>query len=205
MKKDESNKNFWERFAGIYTGFMKKNDASYQKLAEHFSHYLTGKMRVLELACGTGQLTFLLADKVKCWEATDFSEQMICEAKKRSRNPGIRFQTMDATNIIFEDDAFDAVVIANALHIMPDPDRALKEVHRVLKPGGLLYAPTFVYEQGYSRTLIRLMEKAGFHTFHKWKAAEFADYVCERGFKKCECSILEGKPLPECVLVCRKG
>lgn len=56
MKKDETNKNFWERFAGIYTGFMKKNDASYQKLAEHFERYLTEEMRVLELACGTGHM-----------------------------------------------------------------------------------------------------------------------------------------------------
>lgn len=205
MKKDATNKGFWERFAGIYTGFMKKNDASYQKLAEHFSHYLTGEMRVLELACGTGQLTFLLADKVKSWEATDFSEQMICEAKKRYRDPDIHFQTMDATKIAFEENTFDAVVIANALHIMPDPDAALKEIHRVLKPGGLLYAPTFVYEEGYSRTLIWLMEKAGFHTFHKWKAAEFTDYVCERKFEKCEYSIMDGNPLRECVLICRKG
>lgn len=205
MKKDATNKGFWERFAGIYTGFMKKNDASYQKLAEHFSHYLTGEMRVLELACGTGQLTFLLADKVKSWETTDFSEQMICEAKKRNRDPDIHFQTMDATKIAFEENTFDAVVIANALHIMPDPDAALKEIHRVLKPGGLLYAPTFVYEEGYSRTLIWLMEKAGFHTFHKWKAAEFTDYVCERKFEKCEYSIMDGNPLRECVLICRKG
>lgn len=205
MKKDATNKGFWERFAGIYTGFMKKNDASYQKLAEHFSHYLTGEMRVLELACGTGQLTFLLADKVKRWEATDFSEQMICEAKKRNRDPDIHFQTMDAMKIAFEENTFDAVVIANALHIMPDPDAALKEIHRVLKPGGLLYAPTFVYEEGYSRTLIWLMEKAGFHTFHKWKAAEFTDYVCERKFEKCEYSIMDGNPLRECVLICRKG
>lgn len=199
--RERDNKNFWERFAGIYTGFMKKNDISYRKLAEYFGRYLTGEMRVLELACGTGQLTFLLASRVKRWEATDFSERMVCEAGKRNENPDIHFMTMDATRITFEDGAFDAVVIANALHIMPDPDAALKEMRRVLKPGGLLFAPTFVYEEGYSKALIWLMEKAGFHTFHKWKAAEFAEYVCERGFTKCECTIMDGKPLPECALI----
>lgn len=40
---------------------------------------------------------------------------------------------------------FDVVVIANALHIMPAPDPAMKEIYRVLKKGGILFAPTFVY------------------------------------------------------------
>lgn len=204
VNKDNSNKQFWERFAGIYTRFMKKNEASYQKLCQMFEKYLSEEMHVLELACGTGQLTFLLADKVYRWEATDFSEQMVLEARKRNHNNKIHFQTQDATNLQFEDESFDAVVIANALHIMPDPDVALKEIHRVLKPGGLLFAPTFVYEKGYSKLGIWLMEKAGFRTFHKWKAEEFTGYVCADKFTECEHVLIQGKPLPECALICRK-
>ena len=39
---------------------------------------------------------------------------------------------------------FDAAVISNALHIMPEPEKALAEIRRVLKPGGILIAPTFM-------------------------------------------------------------
>ena len=203
-KKDAANKNFWERFAGAYTGFMKRNETSYQKLCEILNDYLFEDMDVLELACGTGQLTFLLADKVKTWEATDFSEQMIAEAEKRNGKENVHFQQMDATQIAYEDETFDVAVIANALHIMPNPDAALREIRRVLKPNGILFAPTFVYEEGYSKILIWFMEKAGFRTFHKWKAAELAAYVCERGFTEEKCELLAGKPLKECVLLCKK-
>lgn len=205
MKKDNTNKLFWEKFAGIYTGFMKKNNVSYGKLAQILEKYLSGDGKVLELACGTGQMTFLLADKAETWEATDFSEQMIIEARKRNDNKKIHFMVQDVTKLTYDAETFDVVVIANALHIMPEPDAALKEIYRVLKPDGILYAPTFVYEEGYSKGLIWLMEKAGFHTFHKWKADEFSAYVCERKFKMCESSLIKGKPLSECALVCRKG
>lgn len=88
---------------------------------------------------------------------------------------------------------------------MQKPDAVLKEIYRVLKPDGLLYAPTFVYEEGYSKGMIWLMEKLGFRTFHKWKADEFVEYVCEKKFKRCEHNLIKGKPLSECALVCRKG
>lgn len=204
MKKDQTNKRFWERFAGVYTGFMKKNDASYRKMCAIFEKYLREDMKVLELACGTGQMTFLLADRVKSWDATDFSEQMILEAEKRNHNPNIHFRVQDATNLTYDDQCFDAVVIANALHIMSDLGTALKEIHRVLKEDGILYSPTFVYEKEYSKILIWLMEKAGFQTFHKWKKSEFIEYVCAKRFVECEHSLIEGKPLPECALICRK-
>ena len=60
----------------------------------------------------------------------------------------------DATKLTYESENFDVVVIANALHIMPNPDLALWEIHRVLKKDGILFAPTFVYEKGYFRLTI---------------------------------------------------
>ena len=96
---------------------------------------------------------------------------MIIEAEKRNQGEHkceqLRFCVQDATNLTYEDEKFDVVVIANALHIMPQPEKALKEIHRVLKKDGILFAPTFVYKKGYSKFLIWLMEKAGFKTYHK--------------------------------------
>ena len=78
----DDNKGFWQRFAFIYGAFMKKSEPLYRKICEQIAPELNARMSVLELACGTGQLTFPLCDEVKSWRATDFSEKMIEQAKK---------------------------------------------------------------------------------------------------------------------------
>ena len=110
----------------------------------------------------------------------------------------------DATKLTYEDEKFDAVVIANALHIMPQPQKALKEINRVLKKNGILFAPTFVYEKGYSKVQIWLMEKVGFKTYNKWQSEELKEYVENRGFQIVDAALVKGKPLQEYVLVARK-
>ena len=123
---------------------------------------------------------------------------------RSSTNCNAIFQVQDATKLTYEANCFDVVVVANALHIMPDPDAALAEIFRVLKNGGILFAPTFVYERGYNKLLIWLMEKAGFKTYHKWTRTEYVKYVSQRNFLVESDTLIEGKPLPECVLVARK-
>ena len=204
MDKETTNKNFWEKIAKFYTPMQEnKNAGLYKKLCEAISKYLDENMKVLELACGTGQLTFPLCKKVAAWEATDFSAKMIEEAKARKFNLPVTFSVQDATNLSYEAGSFDAVVIANALHIMPHPDKALTEISRVLKKGGLLIAPTFVYDGKVNRFLIWLMEKVGFHTFHKWKSCEYEEFMRMKGFEIIGTSVIEGEMLPECILICK--
>ncbi|MDO5784579.1 MAG: class I SAM-dependent methyltransferase [Eubacteriales bacterium] len=200
---EHTNKGFWERFAFLYTRFMKKNDRTYEAICHEITPLLHSDMSVLELACGTGQLSFRLCDRVKNWLATDYSPNMIGEAKKNRAHTNIQFSVADATDLSYDAHSFDAVVIANALHIMPEPEVALKEVRRVLKPNGILFAPTFVYEPGYQKIKIWLMEKVGFHTFHKWTAQEFAAFVMQQGYAVEHIKLLKGNPLSECFLVGR--
>ena len=206
--KISTNKNFWQRFAKIYTAFMSKNDAAYITICDNLNDFVDCDKKVLELACGTGQITFHMADKAAVWIATDYSENMVKEAEKRKKqevtNCKAVFEVQDATNLTYGEEQFDVVVIANALHIMPDPDAALKEIYRVLKKDGILFAPTFVYENGYSKPLIWMMEKAGFKTYHKWPRTEYTKYVGQRGFCVEKDTLVKGKPLCECVLVAKK-
>lgn len=204
MSADKSNRKFWERIAFLYTPFIEKKDSAYKTLCKEIEPYLTKDMQVLELACGTGQLTFSLADKADTWTATDFSEKMITLAKDRSVNEKITFSVQDATNLPYAEQSFDAVVIANALHIMPDPEKALSEIVRVLKPRGILFAPTFVYEENIPKKKLWLLEKLGFKTFHKWSSSELSEVVKEKGFEILDLSLLNGSLLPECNLVGRK-
>lgn len=210
MSKGKDNKKFWQRYAPIYWMFVKGAGKAYDNIADKVSAYISKDAKVLELACGTGEFTFRLAKKCKNWTATDFSENMLKEAKntydKRGENiEGLCFEWQDATNLPYEDESFDAVMIANALHIMPEPEKALAEIKRVLKPGGMLFAPTFMYREG-SGFLLRsgLLKLFGFKSYLSLSGGEFAEFIEKQGFQVLECDIIKCKVSPLCCLIARK-
>ncbi|MFR8466707.1 class I SAM-dependent methyltransferase [Eisenbergiella tayi] len=203
--KEESNINFWQKVAFLYGPFMKNSHKLYENICRRIKPDLNRDMDVLELACGSGQLSFALAQYVRHWEATDFSEKMIEEAKKKEHSSRLFFSVQDATALPYAPASFDVVVIANALHIMPYPEKALAEISRVLKPGGILYAPTFVQIEGkMPKFRMRMMEGIGFHMYHKWNAGELIAFVSEHGFTPMKHGILYEGLLPLCFLKARK-
>ena len=184
---------------------MKSSDHLYDEICDKIRPELTEEMNVLELACGTGQLSFRLSDSVKLWEATDFSKAMIEEAKKKTGGSQLYFSVKDATDLPYSDETFDVVVIGNALHVMPNPEKALSEIHRVLKKDGKLYAPTFVYsDYVLARLRVRVMELAGFHTCYDWDEAKFAAYIQNHHFHVTQHCTLGKSIAPLCYLKARK-
>ena len=139
----ESELAFWQKTARHYTRSMDRSAPLYAAVCERIRPHLSRDMNVLELACGTGQLSFPLSPYVRLWEATDAAPAMIQEAKKRIGSSRLHFSVQDAAHLPYAPESFDAVVIANALHILPEPDRVLREIQRVLKPGG--WASHLVY------------------------------------------------------------
>lgn len=196
-----TNKGFWDRWADRYDGAMAGSSELYEQIADRIKQNLNRDMSVLELACGTGLLSSQLEESVKLLEATDFSEAMIRQAKAKNGSSCLHFSVQDATNLPYAPGSFDVVVIANALHIMPQPELALAEIRRVLKPGGMLYAPTFVHGKGAGfRLRARVMALAGFKVFSKWSMEEFAEYVSNHGFEVTRTSRLGSKIAPLCYL-----
>lgn len=203
--RSKDNKEFWERFAKMYGPFMSRNEKLYDTICEELKPHLTKKMNVLELACGTGQLSFPLAKEVHLWEATDFAPAMITEARKIPAPSCLHFSVADATNLPYADETFDMVIIANALHIMPDPELALKEIFRVLKKNGELCAPTFMQGTTFlSKVRMKILSMAGFHTFYKWSPTEFAEYITSCSYEVTESKLLASHLLPLCFLRARK-
>ena len=205
------NKKFWQRYAPIYSLLMKSVNKSYDEIGIRIMHYLKKDMKVLELACGTGMFTFRLADKVKRWEATDYAENMLKEAqvsykKCKKEIVGLSFSVQDATNLPYEDESFDAVMIANALHIMPEPEKALSEIKRVLKKDGLLFAPTFVHGEGAAFAFRSgLIELFGFKAYIKPNNEEFAQFIGEHGFEVLEYDKIGSKVSPLCCMIAGKS
>ena len=201
--KDITNKKFWQRFAKIYAPFMKSSAPLYNEICDKITQQLNRSMDVLELACGSGQLSFKLSNYVKTYEATDFSAQMISEAKKKQKDSRLHFSVQDATNLPYADNSFDAVIISNALHIMPYPEKALAEIKRVLKNEGILFAPTFIHgeSKGY-RIRVKLMESVGFHTYSKWSEETFTQFLIQNGFTPTEHKVIGDTLAPLCYMEC---
>lgn len=205
MNQLSDNRSFWQRTAKLYGPFMKSSDRLYEDICNRIYPQLNRQMNVLELACGSGQLSFRLAERVGLWEATDFSPNMIAEAKKQHESAGLHFSVQDATALSYASECFDAAVIANALHIMPHPEKALSEIRRVLKPGGILFAPTFVHGKGAGfRLRARILELSGFKVYFKWSAEEFAGYVSSHGFTVVKADKIGGSLAPLCCLEAKK-
>lgn len=208
--QDQNNKQFWQRFAKIYAPLMEKDKHFYSSICASVRPHLQADMDVLELACGSGQLSFPLAPDVHSWLATDFSEKMIAAAKARPEAAtagaaGLRFEVADATALAFPDASFDAVLIANALHIMPEPEKALAEIRRVLKADGLLFAPTFLWLEGKSGRIRHfLMSLVGFKIYREWDQAAFRQVIEDAGFEVLEMPLINGGLSPVAVLSARR-
>lgn len=102
---------------------------------------VTPSDRVLEVACGTGLVTFRVAGELGPegrLVATDISDRMIELARTEAtrRGAAIEFRRMDAEALDYPADAFDVALCALGLMYCPDPYAALGEMHRVLTPGG---------------------------------------------------------------------
>jgi SAM-dependent methyltransferase len=101
---------------------------------------LGGRGDVLELACGTGILTSRLLDQLSPTArlvATDLSPAMLVYAEEQVGQSGrVRWQQADATALPFPDAAFDAVACQFGVMFFPDKLAAMREVRRVLRPGG---------------------------------------------------------------------
>lgn len=90
--------------------------------------------RVLDLGAGTGTSSLPFAEAGAEVVPCDFSIGMLGEGKKR--HPELALTAGDATKLPFADDSFDATTISFALRNVQDTDAALRELHRVTKPGG---------------------------------------------------------------------
>jgi SAM-dependent methyltransferase len=103
--------------------------------------------RVLELGCGVGNLWRENVHRMaEDWEVTlsDFSAAMLEKARQNLADSGreFTFRVIDAVDIPFEDERFDAVIANHMLYYVQDKVRGFSEMRRVLKPGGRLYAAT---------------------------------------------------------------
>ena len=198
-----ARKNFWDRNAGLYDCFMRKDKAVYEKMYELICSVVKDKT-VLELATGTGLIAKHIVKAAAHIEATDASPEMITEAKRRYYSAKLHFSVQDMFSLPHASKSFDVVIVSNALHIVPQPEKALQEIKRVLKDDGVLIAPTFTHAGNSFSGKVRafFMKLAGFPLRSKWTSAEYLRFLSQNGWTVRKSAVLKASfPLTytECV------
>ena len=178
MKND-----FWDKNAKIYDKFMKKDSSAYEQMYDLIRPAIKNK-DVLELASGTGLISKHIVSSAHSIEATDASEKMINIVKTDNNSSKLHFSVQDMFSLPYADNSFDVVIIANALHSVPSPEKALKEIKRVLKPNGILIAPTFTHSDNNITGKIKafFMKLAGFPLQTKWSNFEYQNFLTANSF-----------------------
>ena len=196
-------KDFWDRNAGLYDRFMRKDGAAYEMMYEMIRPVVKAKT-VLELATGTGLIAKHIVNAAAHIEATDSSAQMIAEAKRDNHSAKLHFSVQDMFRLPYADKSFDVVIVSNALHIVPRPEKALIEIKRVLKDNGMLIAPTFTHAGNsfFGKVKAFFMKLAGFPLHSKWTSEEYLSFLRQNGWTVRKSTVLRASfPLTyaECV------
>ena len=185
-------KNFWDRNAGRYDRFMRKDRAAYDEMHELIRPVVKAKT-VLELATGTGMIAKNIVNAAAHIEATDASAEMIAEAKRDNHSTKLHFSVQDMFRLPYTEESFDVVIVSNALHIVPQPEKALAEIRRVLKDDGVLVAPTFTHANNafFGTAKAFFMKLAGFPLHSKWTSADYLSFLRENGWTVRKSTVLK--------------
>ena len=198
-----NSQNFWDKIAGRSDRVMRKDAAAYDRLYELLRPVVRQKT-VLELATGTGLIAKHIVRYADHIEATDASQKMIEQAKQGVKSAKLYFSVQDMFHLPYADQSFDVVIVVNALHIVPEPEKALSEIRRVLKDDGVLVAPTFTHADNafFGKVKAFFMRLAGFPLHSKWTSHEYLAFLRENGWTVQKSTVLKASfPLAyaECV------
>ena len=199
----QEHKNFWDKNAGRYDRFMRKDRAAYEEMYKLIRPVVKAKT-VLELATGTGLIAKHIVNAAAHIEATDASAEMITEAKRDNHSAKLHFSVQDMFHLPYADKSFDVAIVSNALHIVPQPEKALVEIRRVLKDDGVLIAPTFTHAENSFSGKVRafFMKLAGFPLYSRWTSEEYLAFLRQNGWTVQKSTVLRASfPLAytECV------
>ncbi len=198
---------FWDSVAGVYDIFANIiNKKTHKELKKLVSAQISPEDAVLECACGTGLLTAVIAPSCRKLTATDFSENMLKKAESKcSAYDNVSFANADITSLDYADGSFDKVVAANVIHLLDEPVKAVKELDRVCKAGGLLIIPTYMNKDTAGKTsgFAKTVGKAGADFKRQFTFDSYGDFWTELGYSDVSCTMIEGR-VPCAVAIIKK-
>ena len=144
------NKSYWTGRAAGYSEVnqlelstqqrQKWSDCLHAEITRQFPDRAPESLRVLEVGTGPGFFAILLCELGYNVTAIDLTPAMLEEAKNTAHLFGadVTFMQMDVMGTDFAENSFDVIVMRNVTWTLPDPEKAYREWHRILRPGGML-------------------------------------------------------------------
>lgn len=138
-------------FSKVASGYDLANTVLSMGIHHLWRHQLVGwaelkpSEKILDCATGTGDLALKMKATSPTSEVigTDFCEPMLAVARQKDLKGKVHFQWADATQLPFPTESFDLVTISFGIRNVQNPEKAIQEMHRVLRPGGRLMVLEF--------------------------------------------------------------
>ena len=187
---------FWNKISPVYDIFENVyNRKVYKGTGIKVAEFIDESDNVLECACGTGAITEEIAKKAQKVLATDFAEGMLKRASKKCRKYGnVSFRQEDITDIKSADSSFDKAVAGNVIHLLPEPEKALNELLRVVRPGGKVIIPTYInMARDSSGFAVKFIEKLGAEFKRQFDIDSYKKFFEDKGFKDVEFYVVDGR------------
>lgn len=174
---------FWDKTARLYDIAESLNSKSYKGMLEGIKAVVPQGANVLDCAAGTGELSIAAAEKAERVLCTDTSLPMLERARKKCAKRGIkniRFEERDIFSLPDENGTYDVSMAGNVLHLLEEPEKAVRELCRVTKRGGRVILPTFTVKN--NNPLIKIYTLLGYRAFSSYTAESY-----EKMLKNCGC------------------
>ena len=187
---------FWDKISPLYDLFENVyNGKVYTGTGKKVAELIEPSDVVLECACGTGAISVYIAEKCKRLIATDYSTGMLRQASKKCRKyTNATFKKADITSIKCRDGRFDKVVAGNVIHLLPEPEKALHELLRVVKPGGKVIIPTYInMSKGTGTAAVKFISLLGADFKQQFDLDTYKKFFDDMGYKDVEYHVVDGR------------
>ena len=120
---------------------------------------------------------------------------MLRQASKKCRKYGnVIFRRADITAIKCKDSRFDKAVAGNVIHLLPEPEKALHELERVVKPGGLIIIPTYInMSKGTGTVAVKAISLLGADFKRQFDLDSYKKFFEEKGYTGVQYHVVDGR------------
>ncbi len=194
--------DFWDNIAAVYDIAESINGNVYNKMTELVKILVPKGAEVLDCAAGTGSLSVAAAEKAHKVVCTDLSENMLLRARKKAKRYGadnIVFEKRNIFELCDKDDTYDCVIAGNVLHLLDNPQGAVRELCRVAKSGGKVIVPTFTWENK-EHFLVKMYRLIGFKPKRGYTPEGYYKMLKECGVGRVKMKLIDGM-VPCCLAV----